>query len=113
MPIFVRSCETAHLDPQHDADVFHRDFGQQPLKALAVVGSAPAQAQVFVDDKDSLRGPGQRGHPPFQDCDIVMIATTCFAYIAYDEHTGIANCGNFEIMDGPFRLLWMAPFVCK
>ena len=61
IPVFAGAGQAAHLQPEDQPDVIHRNFGQQALEAGAALGAAAAQAEVVVDDGNVLGWPAQSG----------------------------------------------------
>jgi hypothetical protein len=59
VPIAGRPREPAHLQPQDQPDVVHRDLGEQALEAMPPVGFLGALPLVVVDDQDPIAGPPQ------------------------------------------------------
>ena len=59
VPILVVAGDAAHLDPEDQADMLHRNFGQEALKSAPLVGRPTALALIVVDDQDAIPRPPQ------------------------------------------------------
>jgi hypothetical protein len=57
VPILARPRQSAHLQPEDEADVVEAHLGEQALEAEAALGAGPAAPLVLVDDEDAVGGP--------------------------------------------------------
>ena len=59
IPVAARPRQSAHLDPQDDADVIEIHFGEDAMVPGAMDGRLPRGRPVVVDDQDALERPTQ------------------------------------------------------
>jgi hypothetical protein len=62
VPVFVTAGQSTHLDPDDQADVLHRNFGEDALKSTTVFGRCVTEPLVIVDDQDTVDRPSRRDH---------------------------------------------------
>jgi len=57
IPVLGRAREPAQLQPQDQADMIHRDLGEEPLEAKPLLGGPAAPALILVDGQDPILRP--------------------------------------------------------
>ncbi len=59
VPILIRACQAAYLQPQDQAHVAHGNFGDEALESRPVMGRFPTLPLVLIDNQHAILRPAE------------------------------------------------------